>query len=261
MATTKTLPDGKVVTMPAYNENADIAVINTDLSNITDNINTVNTTLGAASSASSVTGADAFSKISTLNSQIITYDFGTLSSLSAFESALNTYGSSLSDNECRNIRVYFNGSASPFAQTRYIGTFRKLASDRYNIAMQENGSNNTITGTKSSSGYYWDAYALNRNINDGLEKKANSSIINLTNGSTVTFTFPNNCGFILQIWRLNSTYANTNGLYIGQAHTNGNVLTIVASESCTVSISGKTLSLTASAENMRAAIYSKYPLE
>ena len=33
-------------------------------------VNTVNTTLGSASSASAVTGADAFSKISTLNSQL-----------------------------------------------------------------------------------------------------------------------------------------------------------------------------------------------
>ena len=44
MATTKTLPDGKVVTMPAYSESADIGVINTDLSNIVDNINTLHTT-------------------------------------------------------------------------------------------------------------------------------------------------------------------------------------------------------------------------
>ena len=45
-------------------------------------VNTVNTTLGSASSASAVSGADAFSKISTLNSQLTSLEWKPLSGFS-----------------------------------------------------------------------------------------------------------------------------------------------------------------------------------
>lgn len=167
MATTKTLPDGKVVTMPAYNENADIAVINTDLSNITDNINTVNTTLGAASSASSVTGADAFSKISTLNSKFTSQEIGTASSQAQLDGFLDTLLTQMQANGVASFKVVTSAAFGVFYNsTVYVGTLYKSSTGTTysHVSLRGIGRTDEITGLRDTNGWSYDVLALNSKI-------------------------------------------------------------------------------------------------
>ena len=77
----------------------------------------------------------------------------------------------------------------------------------------------------------------------------------LTNGSPVTYTFESNIPFMVQIFRSNSSSTGYNGLYIGQAHNNGSIKAVLASDAISaISIEGKTLSITASANYVNCTI-------
>lgn len=89
-----------------------------------------------------------------------------------------------------------------------------------------------------------------------MAKKANTKIVQLTNGATVTFTFPSNMGFMLQIYRANSGDTGYNGFYIGQAHTSsGSIRAIQDSSVVSISIAKNVLSMTASSNYVYAIIY------
>lgn len=87
-----------------------------------------------------------------------------------------------------------------------------------------------------------------------LEQKVSKQHVSLTNGTAVTYTLPINTAFILLIERANTTGAGYSGLYVGFAHTNSHITEVKGSNYCTVSISGKTLTMTASQTNMGAYI-------
>lgn len=98
-------------------------------------------------------------------------------------------------------------------------------------------------------------------LSDQMTQKVNMKKIALTNGEAVTFTFPSNTPFLLQVYKANTTDTGNNGLYVGQAHNAGNVKAVLAASTATVSISGKALSITASSANMTAIIYAYESLE
>lgn len=119
-------------------------------------------------------------------------------------------------------------------------------------------SNISQNGTLSSSNLTADTAgglnALSDQIGTLDSKKPSKDAVQLTNGTAVTYTFQDNTPFILLIERANSTGVGYSGLYIGYAHSNSHVVPVQGTTECTVSISGRTLTLTASATNMEARI-------
>lgn len=142
--------------------------------------------------------------ISTLNSKIVTYDFGE-KTYSEFITALDSLCSGMQTGDYRHIHVYFTTSSGQFSATNYVGFVEcNYSGIRYSITLLEQASNGTIRGTKSSNGWYWDSYVLNEQIATqrldtgvtGLlvNKSANTVVVSIEAKSTsnsAIYTLPN----------------------------------------------------------------------
>lgn len=115
-------------------------------------------------------------------------------------------------------------------------------------------ANIAANATLSSSNLTADAKGGLNALNDHIVTKLTKQGILLTNGTAATHTFTDNTPFILLIERANTTSTGNSGLYIGYAHNNSHVVPVKESSTCTISISDKTLSITASTTNMEAWI-------
>ena len=133
------------------------------------------------------------------------HNFGTVSSLSALESALDTFGSSLGIRQSRSVWVQFSATSSPFANTGYAGTFYKVFDDRYRVVFYMNANNYVIEGAKTANGWNWGSYAHDSQIDemdDRLTSKNLSlgsfttTITNAWENTGLTITVPNNHCFI-----------------------------------------------------------------
>ena len=177
-------------------------------------------------------------------------DLGTFTNESGLTSALDSQLSSMPIHTTCAIQFVFSSAAGAFDNVRYQGFLGKAGGNGLASLLVQSSASATktgaVTGSKNST-WVFEKLALASN-SPKFEKKA------LTNGSNVTYTFSDNTPFTLQIYRQNATATANNGFYVGQAHTAGSVREIVASGSCTVSISGKTLTMKASADNMIALI-------
>ena len=136
-------------------------------------------------------------------------DLGSFASLSAFETALDTYGGAMKAG-FRQIIVAFSAASSPFANLTYVGFITRTASSRYQVKLNVSGTNRVITGTRGSSSWTWDELALKSNI-PGV-------INNLTNTST-TDALSANQGKVLNDTRQYKTYDSVTdiGLTSGSA--------------------------------------------
>ena len=91
-----------------------------------------------------------------VNDVIATHDFGTVASLSAFETALNTYIATLSNNDTRNIVVTFSATSGLFGATSYIGTLARMYTTRTRIILQRTSPGDIIVGYQNTDGWNWE---------------------------------------------------------------------------------------------------------
>ena len=111
-------------------------------------------------------------------------------------------------------------------------------------------SGRTYTRQKASaSTWHGDWQELARALNHTY-----MTTISLTNGTAYNYTYKGEGWFLLIITRANSTNTGYNGLYVGQTNSSGSISAIVESSACTVSISGRVLTLTASQNYVSATI-------
>jgi len=96
----------------------------------------------------------------TTNTAIGTYSLGSVASLSAFETALNTYISGLIQNDFRNIVVEFSVASSPFTNARYIGTVSKTTSARAQVTLHLHNGQQIIHGIQNSTSWDWKQLAF-----------------------------------------------------------------------------------------------------
>ena len=91
----------------------------------------------------------------TLSEQIATVDLGSVGSISALETALNTLSSNMNSNEFKNVKLDMGTSSSPFNSVRYIGTMSKTTNDRSQITLQMHNGQQIIHGIKGSPSWDW----------------------------------------------------------------------------------------------------------
>ena len=146
-------------------------------------INEVNGNLGLPSSASGVTGADAFSKINTLNSKIETYYMGEFSSQSALESALLTYVSKMDNNQFKNVKVGTSPAFGFFRNTNYMGTIVKFSSSRFHVIFfRGQVAEGDIVGSYDNGTWQWEQFATKSDI-DTLNNKLTRTSDNITDNN------------------------------------------------------------------------------
>lgn len=100
----------------------------------------------------------------TLSEQIATYDFGTIASQSALESALVTYISNMTDGQFKHVRVLCNPAFGVFTNSVYYGTIVRYNSSRIHVEFyRADNMDEYIIGIYTSSTWKWDELALNSN--------------------------------------------------------------------------------------------------
>lgn len=98
-----------------------------------------------------------------LNEKINTENLTNITSLAALETALESVGASLSNGETKNI--FFDNTGSAFgviAATAYAGYLTRTNPNRYQVTLHRNGVKDIVYGSKTSSGWQWDKFVLNR---------------------------------------------------------------------------------------------------
>lgn len=216
MATNKTIqPTGQVVEITALGDAPDISKVANAIDKTIDGVNA-------------------------LNSQIVVYTLGQFSTVSAFETALNTFVGSMPNTSSRNIRAEFTAVSSPFTSAIYIGTVTKTTDTRAQVTLHMHNGQSIMHGIQNSTEWSWDEYALKSQIGEikYTEQYTDSA-------RTMTFNLETGCAYLVCINKLNTSDANlASGLYLVQAHAaNSTVRTVVASSAIS-SITVSQLTLT-----------------
>jgi len=158
------------LTKPTYSEDADIAVINT-------NMDTLDSKIGAVGSTSLQ------AQITSANEAMSTYTISS-NTLANVESALATFGATLGENEIRKIRFNISTASGVFASQGYMGTIKRYAqSDRYVVEVQNTvytGDGEIITGTYYNNAWKWRAIYQDVARFQGIEIASETDIDSLT---------------------------------------------------------------------------------
>ena len=133
------------------------------------------------------------------------HNFGTVSSLSALESALDTFGSSLGIRQSRSVWVQFSATSSPFANTGYAGTFYKVFDDRYRVVFYMNANNYVIEGAKTANGWNWGSYAHDSQI-DEMDDRLTSKNLSLGSFTTTITNAWENTGLTITVPNINQCH-------------------------------------------------------
>ena len=95
------------------------------------------------------------SAINALNSNF-GYYLGSVGTLAELESAISNYGNSMPVRTSRVISLYASSPFSIFASNVYVGTMTRSGSDRFQVVLNSNGSNDKLIGANGSSGWTWE---------------------------------------------------------------------------------------------------------
>lgn len=204
---------------PALDDDALIADIN-------DNMDTLDSTIGAPSTASAVDGANAFAKINSLNS-----NKANQSDVNKLDSNTNETTDILASALACTKTTFFKTSGS----SSYTGT---LPSNDYKVStfiVNVRGGGRFVTATNSVGGvatnYYtgnawagWQELALNSSIPKYLISSENTSSVSPNTNSSVTVPVPTGATSVLAIipigfvpadhWNSTIVYTNSNGRVI-----------------------------------------------
>jgi hypothetical protein len=127
---------------------------------LTEGLYTANSAISAnATLSNSNVTAVSGGGLNALNSKTTTYDFGSLATISAFKSALDTYGETMTSGDQKAIKVTFSASSAPFANTIYVGTMWRNNTNRYEVMLNRSGKGEVVHGCKTSSGWEWSRFA------------------------------------------------------------------------------------------------------
>lgn len=154
----------------------------------------------------------------------------------------------MADNQVANVKFTISTASDVFSATGvYFGELVRVSSTKGTIKCYLYSDPSTyIEGYCNAGTWTWTSISSSKCTRYGFP---------LTENSTVTWEFPNITAYLLIIERANTTSTTSTGLYSGYAHpSNGHIVPILACESCSVSISGKTLTISTTSKNMFAYV-------
>lgn len=181
------------LTKPDYSDSADIAVLNTNADTIDTAVSKIIPVISGTTNNSGYTIASgdyfeangnlykatasiatnsAWSSSATqlssahgvVNEIDRAYDLGTVGTLASLESAIDTLGGSLVGGDQRKVKLSCSTAFGVFAQTYYVGTVSRTNTNRYQVILEQNGTNMVINGSKTSNGWEWDKLAFKNDI-------------------------------------------------------------------------------------------------
>ena len=99
-----------------------------------------------------------------LGTELNTYNFGNVASLSAFESALDTFCGNMKNYDRANVAVRFTSASALFGSTFYMGDITRINTVRYQVELRQTNSNVIIYGYRGNDVWTWDKIQLNGTI-------------------------------------------------------------------------------------------------
>ena len=185
---------------PALDDDALIADIN-------NNMDTLDSTIGAPSSASAVDGANAFAKINSLNSNLTSKfkvtELGSFASESALATGLSTKIGTMTNGEVAFIQIQMSAATTNFGAYAYVGTLTRVAATYASFSVSVTTSGNvshTVVGSMNNGTWKIEQLALNSRLPKSYYGSV-SSAVSISAGSSYTFTLtmPNDLTELLAI--------------------------------------------------------------
>lgn len=201
---------------PALDDDALIADIN-------NNMDTLDSTIGAPSSASAVDGANAFAKINSLNSNKVnksdlSTDYGSKTT-SDFQTALETSVANYSDGQSFSFKIVLTDTVSPLTSATYVGICNRSSASRITVILLRVGASATPTyiGMKTANGWAWNQLALSSELTNRLPY-IEGDIVSSTTSRTITRT---STGAVLMFIVVNGTSDARTAIFSARFASNG----------------------------------------